>query len=63
MWLYHLQQSPYCHAHYAVVCDNKGRDVCMCGWVGPKPTPPAPKGMTFGEMWAQRQEHDDISDS
>lgn len=48
MWLHHLNLSPYCHAHHAVFTVGE-RDVCQCGWTGPKEKS-MPKGMTFGEM-------------
>ena len=58
MWMHHLQQSPYCHTHYAVLCNTKGQDVCQCGWVGPKAPTIAP-GVSFGALMRQREEESD----
>lgn len=60
-WMHHLQQSPYCNAHYPILVDNQGRDICMCGWVGPKTHKTHTEvmqsvGKTLGEIMHTRKE-------
>lgn len=31
-WMRHLDLSPYCHANNPILVDDKGNDVCPCGW-------------------------------
>lgn len=54
MWLHHLDLSPFCQANHAVVKVN-GRDVCQCGWMGPKDEKPFRPGVTFARLDADRQ--------
>jgi hypothetical protein len=54
-WFRHHDHSPYCYRTYPVLVDAKGeRDVCPCGWMGPK------EHFVFWTDWWDDQELADL---